>query len=199
VGDAQLLQQASLVDVNPAFGYLVFGDSEEAHPGKRHVSTGWCDAHEVTLVGTATRPAYYHLVSFGHYLLYRILDVWKGAAVHADVVLELFEPALLLAGQVVDEVSAKYLVCRVEITSAEKVLEPAACERLVLFGYLSSSLSCVVPHQGARAQSSARRGLGTHLPSANFQEDPLYKVRRIHLLGRWVTELAPWSWNSREG
>jgi hypothetical protein len=128
--------QASLVYVHPAFDYLVFGDSEETHPGKRHLSASWCDSHELTLVGTATRPAYYHLVSFGYYLLYPILDVWKGVAVNGDVVLELFEATLILVGQVVDELSAKYLVCRIEISSAEKVLKPATCERLVLFGYL---------------------------------------------------------------
>src|SRR5688572_12358657 len=133
---AQLLLQASLVYVHPAFDYLVLGNAEEAHPGKRHVSASWCDAHELTLVGTATPPAYYHLVSFGHYVLHSILDVWKGAAVNGDVVLELFDAPLLLAGQMVDELSAKYLVCRIEISSAEKVLEPASCERLVLFRHL---------------------------------------------------------------
>jgi hypothetical protein len=98
------------------------------------VSTSWRDTHEFTLVGTATPPAYYHLVAFGHYVLHSILDVWKGGAVNADVVLELFDAPLLLAGQMVDELNAKYLVCRIEISSAEKVLEPASRERLVLFG-----------------------------------------------------------------
>ena len=109
-GGTQLLLQASLVYVHPAFGYLVFGNAEQAHPGKRHVSASRCDTHELTLVGTATTPAYYHLVSFGHYVLHSILDVWKGGAVNADVVLELFDAPLLLAGQMVDEPSAKYLV-----------------------------------------------------------------------------------------
>src|SRR5215212_4834367 len=58
----------------------------------------------------------------------------------------------------VDEVSAKYLVCRIKISSAEQVLEPASCERLVLFGHLFL-LFLRRPHWGARAQSSARRGL----------------------------------------
>src|ERR671910_2461146 len=103
----QLLLQASLVYVHPTFGYLVFGNAEEAHPGKGHVSAGRCDAHELALVGTVTLPAYYHLVCFGHYLLYGIFDVWEGGAVNADVVLELFDaPPLLLAGQVVEELSA---------------------------------------------------------------------------------------------
>jgi hypothetical protein len=70
--DAQLLLQASLVYVYPAFGYLVCGNAEESHPGKRHVSASWCDTHELTLVDTATRPAYYHLVAFGHYFLYSV-------------------------------------------------------------------------------------------------------------------------------
>jgi hypothetical protein len=81
---AQLLLQASLVEVHPAFGYLVIGDSEETHPGKRHASASWFDTHELTLVGTATHPAYYHLVCFGHYILYSILDVRKGGAVNGD-------------------------------------------------------------------------------------------------------------------
>jgi hypothetical protein len=46
------------------------------------------------------------------------------------------EATLFLAGQVVDEVGVKYLLCRIEISSAEKVLEPAACERLVLLAQL---------------------------------------------------------------
>ena len=44
------------------------------------------------------------------------LDVWEGGTVNADVVLELFDAPLLLAGQMVDELSAKYLVCRIEIS-----------------------------------------------------------------------------------
>jgi hypothetical protein len=71
------------------------------------VSASWWDTHELTLVGTATPPAHYHLVSFGHYILYGILDVWKGGAVNADVVLELFEASLILVGEVVDELSAR--------------------------------------------------------------------------------------------
>jgi hypothetical protein len=104
------------------------------------VSASWCDTHELTLVGTATHPAYYDLVSFRHYILYCILDVWKGGAVNVDVVLELFETTLILVGQVVDEVSANYLVRRIEISSAEQVLEPAACERFVLLGCLFGHL-----------------------------------------------------------
>jgi hypothetical protein len=128
------------VDGHPAFSYLVFGDSEQTHPGKRHFSTGWCETHELTLVGTATRPKYCHQVCFGHYLLYSILDVWKGVAVDGDVLLQLFDTTLMLVGQVLDELSAKYLVCRIEIYSVPQVLEPAACERLVLLGCLFGHL-----------------------------------------------------------
>ena len=78
-----------------------------------------------------------------------------------DVVLELFETSLILVGQVVEEVRAKYLVCRIEISSAEEVFEPVSCERLVLFGHLFLRFSSVVPHWGASAQRSARRGLDT--------------------------------------
>ena len=95
-------------------------------------------AHVLTLVGTATHPAYYHLVSFGHLVLHLILDVWKGSAVNADVVLEFFDAPSLLAGQMVDKLNAKYLVCRIEISSAEKVLEPASRELLVLSAIVSS-------------------------------------------------------------
>jgi hypothetical protein len=142
---AQLLLQTSLVYVHPAFGYHVSGDSEQAHPGKRHVSTGLCGAHELTLMGTATPPAYYHLVSFGHYVLHLILDVWESGAVDTDVVFELFDAPLFLAGQMVDELSAKYLVGRVEISSAEKILEPASRKRLVLFGHRLLRLARLLP------------------------------------------------------
>src|SRR5215204_2913063 len=70
----------------------------------------------------------------------------------------------------VDEVSAKYLVCRIKISSAEQVLEPASCERLVLFGHLFL-LFLRRPHWGARAQSSARRGLDT-LPLDGLPRTP---------------------------
>ena len=176
----QLLLQTSLVYVHPAFGYLVFANAEEAHPGKRHVSASWCDAHELTLVGTATPPAHYHLVSFGHYVLHSILDVWKGGAVNADVVLELFDAPLLLAGQMVDELSAKYLVCRIEIPSAEKVLEPASRERLVLFGHLFLRFARRPPIR-ALVQRVAH-GVGwTHFLLANFGERRKAEVRRIPL------------------
>ena len=161
------------------FDYLVFGNAEKTHPAKPHVPTGWCDAHELTLVATATPPAYYHLVSFGHYILYGILDVWKGAAVNADVVLELFEASLILVGEVVDELSAKDLVCHIEISSAEEVLEPASCERLVLFGHLFSSVSRWSSPIRALVHSAA----WVHFLLANFVERRYGEVRRNRVLG----------------
>jgi hypothetical protein len=122
------------------------------------------ETHELTLVGTATPPKYCHHVCFGHYLLYSILDVWKGAAVNADVLLELFDTTLMLVGQVLDELSAKYLLCRIEIYSAvPQVLEPATCEGLVLLGYLLGDLFLLFVRRppDASAQSRAWRGLGT--------------------------------------
>lgn len=59
--------------------------------------------------------------------LYSILDVWKGTAVNGDLLLELFDTTLV--GEVLDELSAKYLLCRIEIYSVPQVLEPATCER----------------------------------------------------------------------
>jgi hypothetical protein len=152
------------VDGHPTFSDLVFGDSEQTHPAKRHFSTGRCETHELTVVGTATRPKYCHHVSFGHYLLYSILDVWKGGAVNADVLLQLFDTTLMLVGQVLDELSAKYLVCRIEIYSVPQVLELATCERLVLLGCLFGHLFLFFVRRrppDASAQSSAWRGLGT--------------------------------------
>jgi hypothetical protein len=73
------------------------------------------------------------------------LDVWEGGAVDTDVVFELFDAPLFLAGQMVDELSAKYLVGRVEISSAEKILEPASRKRLVLFGHRLLRLARLLP------------------------------------------------------
>jgi hypothetical protein len=78
---------------------------------------------------------------------------------------------------VVDELSAKDLVCHIEISSAEEVFEPASCERLVLFGHLFSSV-CRWSSPIRALVHRVAHGVGwTHLLLADFREPRQNEVR----------------------
>src|SRR5215213_3155611 len=105
---------------------------------------------ELALVGAPRRVAGYHLISFGHLVLYGVGEVGDGAAEPLDLLLYgVCSPDLscLGVGVVADKVRVEHLVDQFRLALAEALLQKTPHLSLVLFRHrdLLSSLSLSVP------------------------------------------------------
>jgi hypothetical protein len=110
---AHLLHHAQFIKVIPAFHHLaLIREPEDAYPRYRYLIAGGSDAPELALMGAASSPAGYYLVSLGYLILDIATQVGEGLAKLADEPLNVFGPTLFCTPVcLMRDISVKDLVC----------------------------------------------------------------------------------------
>src|SRR5690348_15589493 len=87
--DAQLLEDAQLVNIAPVFYRLAVRETEDMHLVPGDLPAGGRDTQELSPVRSTCRRVMHHLITLGHLHIHRIVNVRVRAAEYGD---ELFVP-----------------------------------------------------------------------------------------------------------
>jgi hypothetical protein len=122
--DAKLLHHAQGIEVGPVFRDLAALDATYDYACYLYLVANGRNTRQLTSVSAAKRKTGSYLVPFGYLVLYGGLKIGEGTAVHKGVLLGGFNAAYIfrISGVVSNVVSGVYLVCCVQVTLDEGLI-----------------------------------------------------------------------------
>src|SRR5262249_13091266 len=132
--NAQLLQQAQGVHLEPMLDALATRDADDVDDRARRLLAGWGDAHKSTLLCATRGEAGHDLVPLSDHVLNRDVQVRESRQIHADELSGSLDPTWRTGrGRVIDLIGIDELIDGSDMLLVEDLLVEMSQEGLVVF------------------------------------------------------------------